>query len=404
MKFDWWLTGVCSSRVFSGLVFMTYAAALPILQKEWAMSAAAAGSIASAYHIGYAVSLVIFSALADRTGPKPLYLWTMSAAALFSLGFALLARSYLSALFLYTFVAFSLGGTYTTGLMILADHYPVQRRGFVMGFFIASSSFSYALSLAISGIALPLGGYKLSFLLTCLGPVVGSILAWITLAKTRVAIVKRQEGKGFRKEVIENRPAMLLISGYTFHNWELLGMWAWTPAFLFACLAGGETGGLKTAGLGAYITASFHFTGLFASFSMGALSDRLGRARVMLMLASTSAICSFVFGWSIEWSFILVIGIGLIYAFSSLGDSPILSAALSEVVEYRYLGAAFGMRSLLGFGAGAISPLIFGAILDWTNPVASAHIPYKMWGWAYSIFGLGGLGATWAAYRFGRRS
>ena len=404
MKFDWWLTGICSSRVFNALVFMTYAAALPILQKEWAMSAAAAGSIASAFHLGYAVSLIIFSALADRTGPKPLYLWAMSATALFSLGFALLARSYLSALFLYTLVAVSLGGTYTTGLMILADHYPVQRRGFVMGFFIASTSLSYALSLAISGIALPLGGYKLSFLLTCLGPVVGSILAWITLAKTRVAIVKRQEGQGFRKEVIENRPAMLLISGYTFHNWELLGMWAWTPAFLFACLASGETGGLETAGLGAYITASFHFAGLFASFSMGALSDRLGRARVIFMLAGASAVCSFVFGWSIGWSFILVIGIGLIYAFSALGDSPILSAGLSEVVEYRYLGAAFGMRSLLGFGAGAISSLVFGAILDWTNPVASAHIHYNTWGWAYSILGLGGVGAVWAAYRFRKMS
>lgn len=404
MKLDWWLTGICSSRFFSGLVVMTYAAALPILQKEWVMSAAAAGSIASAYNIGFAISLVIFSALADRTGPKPIYIWSIFAGALFSLGFALFARDYLSALILYTLVAISLGGTYTTGLMILADHYPVQRRGFAMGFFIASTSLSYALSLALSGIALPIGGYKLSFLLTCLGPVAGSILGWITLAKTRVTTVKRKAGRGFRKEVIGNRPAMLLIGGYTFHNWELLGMWAWTPAFLFGCLAGGETEGLRIAGLGAYITASFHFTGLFASFSMGALSDRLGRARVMLILTGTSALCSLLFGWSIGWSFILVIIIGLIYSFSALGDSPILSAALSEAVEYPYLGVAYGIRSLFGFGAGAISPLIFGVILDWSNPITSANIDYKIWGWAYSMLGLGGLGAFWAASRFRKMS
>jgi len=41
--------------------------------------------------------------------------------------------------------------------MILADHYPVQRRGMAIGSFIASTSFGYALSLVLSGIALPWG-------------------------------------------------------------------------------------------------------------------------------------------------------------------------------------------------------------------------------------------------------
>jgi len=402
MKFDWWLTGICFSRVFNGLVFMTYAAALPVLQKEWQMSAVAAGSIASGFQIGYAVSLVIFSALADRISPKRLYLWSMSWAALFSLGFAFLARGYLSALLLYIIVAISLGGTYTTGLMILADQYPVKRRGMAMGFFIASTSLGYALSLFLSGIALPVGGYRLSFLLTCLGPLVGSILAWITLFKTEVPAQKRQEGKRFMKDVLGNRPARLLISGYTFHSWELLGLWAWTPAFLASCLAIGGTEGLRAAGFGSYIAALFHVTGLLASFSMGALSDHLGRARVILLMSCISMVCSFIFGWSIGWPFILVMGIGLIYAFSALGDSPVLSAALTEAVDVQYLGASFGLRSFLGFGAGSISPLVFGAVLDWTNPITSTLIHYTTWGWAYIILGLGGLGAVWTAYRFGK--
>jgi len=404
MKFDWWLTGICFSRVFNGLVFMTYAAALPVLQKEWQMSAAAAGSIASGFQLGYAISLVIFSALADRISPKVLYLWSFAVAAFFSLGFALMAREYISALLLYTTVGISLGGTYTTGLMILAHQYPVERRGMAMGFFIASTSLGYALSLFLSGIALPIGGYKLSFLLTCLGPLIGSILAWITLSKTEVPAAKRQQGQKFMRDVLGNRPARLLISGYAFHSWELLGMWSWTPAFLTGCLAISGIEASRAAGLGAYITALFHATGLLASFSMGLLSDHLGRARVIIVMSSISMVCSFVFGWSIGWPFILVIGIGLIYAFSALGDSPVLSAALSEAVDGPYLGAAFGLRSLLGFGAGAISPLIFGAILDWTNPTVLTLLNYTTWGWAYSILGLGGVGAVWTAYRFRRIS
>jgi MFS family permease len=93
--------------------------------------------------------------------------------------------------------------------------------------------------------------------------------------------------------------------------------------------------------------------------------------------------------------------IGLTYAFSTLGDSPVLSAALTEVVNPSYLGSAFGLRSLLGFGAGAISPLIFGVVLDWTNPAQVMSGNYPTWGWAFSTFGIAGLGAVWAAYRLG---
>ena len=91
---------------------MTYAAALPVLQQEWAMSAAAAGSITSGYQISYAMSLVVFSALADKIGPKPLFIRSLLAAAVFSIAFAVFARSYHSALIFYVLVALSLGGTY----------------------------------------------------------------------------------------------------------------------------------------------------------------------------------------------------------------------------------------------------------------------------------------------------
>jgi MFS family permease len=401
-RFDGWLAGVCASRVFNGLVFMSYAAALPVLQREWGMTAAQAGLIASGLQIGYAVSLVVFSNVADRISPKRLYLWSLFAAGVFSLIFALFARGFTSALILHTLVGISLGGTYTTGVMIIADQYASRHRGMAVGFFIASTSCGYAFSLAISGVAIPVGGTKLSFLLTCLGPMLGWFLAWITLRRTVVPAPGRRKEQRFTREVLGNRPAMLLIWGYTCHNWELLGMWSWTPAFLAACLALTGSTAVGAAGYGAYITASFHFVGLLASFSMGTLSDRVGRARILLVLAAASMACSFLFGWSAGWPLVLVVGIGLVYAFTALGDSPILSAALTEEVDAAYLGAALGFRSLVGFGAAAVAPVAFGAVLDWTNPMIHGQRVYTDWGWAFSVLGLGGAGAVWAALRFGR--
>jgi MFS family permease len=401
-RFDGWLAGICASRVFNGLVFMSYAAAIPVLQREWGMSATQAGLVASGFQIGYAVSLVVCSSVADRISPKRLYLWSLFAAGVFSLIFAVFARGFSSALILHTIVGVALGGTYTTGVMIIADQFVARHRGMAVGFFIASTSCGYAFSLAISGVAIPVGGYELSFLLTCLGPMLGWFLAWVTLRHTAVPAVGRRKGQRFTQEVLGNRPAMLLIWGYTCHNWELLGMWSWTPAFLAACLALTGSTEVGAAGHGAYITASFHFVGLLASFSMGTLSDRMDRARILLALAAASMACSFLFGWSAGRPLVLVVGIGLVYAFTALGDSPILSAALTEEVDPAYLGAALGFRSLVGFGAGAVAPVAFGAVLDWTNPMIHGQRVYADWGWAFSVLGLGGAGAVWAALRFGR--
>jgi len=401
-RFDGWLAGICASRVFNGMVFMSYAAALSVLQREWGMSAAQAGLIASGFQIGYAVSLVVCSSVADRISPKRLHLWSLFAAGVFSLIFALFARGFASALILHTIVGISLGGTYTTGVMIIADQYAARHRGMAVGFFIASTSCGYAFSLAISGVAIPIGGTKLSFLLTCFGPMLGWFLAWVTLRRTAVPAPGRRKEQRFTREVLGNRPAMLLIWGYTCHNWELLGMWSWTPAFLAACLALTGSTEVSAAGYGAYITASFHFVGLLASFSMGTLTDRMDRARIQLALAAASMACSFLFGWSAGWPLVLVVGIGLVYAFTALGDSPILSAALTEEVDAAYLGAALGFRSLVGFGAGAVAPVAFGVVLDWANPMIHGQRVYADWGWAFSVLGLGGAGAVWAALRFGR--
>jgi MFS family permease len=93
----------------------------------------------------------------------------------------------------------------------------------------------------------------------------------------------------------------------------------------------------------------------------------------------------------------------MVYAFTGIGDSPVLSAGITESVDPSYLGATFALRSFLGFGAGAIAPLAFGAILDWTNPNFTADGYYATWGWAYSVLGLGGVGAVVAAFLLFKR-
>ena len=135
-----WLVGLCLSRFLMALVFTSYAAVLPVLQREWEMSAAAAGSVASAFQIGYALSLVGFNLLADRIGARPAFLWSSIAGAPTAMAFALLANGPVSAAVLYGVTALSMGGNYTPGLILIAERFPVATRGRATGFFLAAEA------------------------------------------------------------------------------------------------------------------------------------------------------------------------------------------------------------------------------------------------------------------------
>jgi MFS family permease len=399
MRLDGWLLALCLARACMMAMFMSYAAVLPVLLSAWSMSATMAGSISTGFQAGYAVSLLVFSALADRVGARRVFVWSSWLTAISGVLFALFARSYVSGLVLYTLVAIANGGTYTTAIMLLADRYPPARRGAAVGWLIASSSLGYALSLLLSGAALAWGGYPAAFLASATGPLIGAVIVAFALRGTPNVVHARQPESGFGTAVLKNPRAVRLVAGYTFHSWELLGMWAWVPAFLAAAFTVGGAGAVRGVELGAYVSAAFHLVGLVASSSMGGLSDRLGRRTVLVALAASSAVCSCVFGWLIGWPLALVFAVGAVYAFTALGDSPVLSTAFTESVPSAYLGAGLALRSLLGFGAGAIAPLAFGAVLDATNPPGATP---TMWGWAFVTLGLGGAGAAWSALGLAR--
>ena len=386
---------LCLSRAFMTLIFLTYAASLTVLRSAWGMSATAAGSISTGFQFGFAISLFGCSWLADRISARRVFLASAALAAVTSLAFALFARSYLSGLILYTLVALSQGGTYTTAIMLMADRYGPERRGAALGWLIASSSFGSACSLLIAGLTLSGGNYPLTFMVTSAGPLIGLVLGWFALRSTPNMVHHRGGDLHFRAEVLKNPQATRLITSYIFHNWELLAMWAWTPAFMTASLAAsGSSAGRAVAG-GAFVASSFHVMGLLASSTMGRLSDHLGRRTVLVALAAISTVCSFTIGWLVSAPAAIVVAVGSLYAFTALGDSPVLSTALTEAVRPAYLGAALAVRSFLGFGAGAIAPLVFGAVLDATNPPGAAP---ATWGWAFTALGLGGLIATASAY------
>jgi MFS family permease len=266
---------------------------------------------------------------------------------------------------------------------------PPTRRGHAIGWFLASASLGYAVALLLIGSLAPALGWRGALFVLAGLSAVSAIVATAAVPQDRPAANARPPLGSTPRRVVLNRPALLITVGYTFHSWELLGMWTWTPAFLAAVLAARGDGG-AAVGTGVALVASFHLVGLVANAAAGRLSDRWGRTAVILVMLGVSAACSFSFGWLFTAPLIVVVVVGLVYARSAIGDSPVLSTGFTELVEPSALGAWFAVRSLAGFAAGAVAAWLFGVILDLSNP--GQHIgEYAVWGWAFTTLGAGAL-------------
>jgi MFS family permease len=385
------IVAICMARVFLFATFMTVAATIPLLIPEWRLSAAAAGAIVSSFTIGYAASLFVFAWFADHWGAKRMVCVSALAAAVTSLAFGLLARDWRLAMVLYGLVGLAQGGVYTPLIMVLSDEVEPARRGSAMGWLIASTSIGYAASLIVAGLGIALGGWKAAFALTGILPAVGAVILIAALAPVPNQVHPRPRETRLADELLRNKEGRLLIAGYVAHSWELLGMWAWISAFLATSLA---LGGMEAAGStvsGAYLSGALHLFGATAAFTMGRLSDRTGRRPVLLALAGAGAIASFAIGWLVGSPPMVLVPLALAYAFVCLGDSPVLTTALSEAVRPGYLGAVLAWRGLAGFGAGAVAPLGFGLVLD--AATAADLGPAMSWGLSFAVLGLGGVAA-----------
>jgi len=371
---------------------MIYSGSLPFLLDEWSMSGTEAGAIQSVFNLAYAASLLVASWLSDHIGAKRVFLASNAFSLMAFALFALAARSYESALILYGIVGLALGGSYTPALMLVAAKVPSSSRGTAMGVVLAGSSLGYCAAIALAASGIPVFGYRPTW-------AVVTVVLSIGLAASVAALIE-EPGDVNRSEALKHcetsfastlgsRRSILLTTGYTAHCWELLGMWAWAPAFLTITLA--QQIEWPAATLGIVIACILHFSGAVSTLVSGSLSDRFGRRFILVSMALLGAVLSFFFGWSGSWGATVVLVLASIYGFATIADSGVLSTAMTESVPQQYLGSMLALRSILGFGAGAISPLAFGWVLDVTNP---DHSDPRNWGWAFAMLGVGGSLAT----------
>jgi MFS family permease len=397
-----WLAALCTSRVLAATWFVAYSAVLPLTQAAWSLSGREAGMIQAAFHLGYLSSLFIVGFIADHFGAKRAYVTTGVAACLSPWVFVLFADGFWSAFWLHALTGLCQGGTYTPALALINHHVEPTRRGRAMGYLIAGSSAGYAICLGVAGFALKFTDWRGALASVALLPLASWLLGAFVLRGTPNVVHPRPAGEPLLAAlpaVLRNRRGMLSIWAYTFHNWELLGLWAWLPAFLTAALL---VHGMNAEGA-LLLAALTYVANIAGSIVGGTMADRWGRIPTLLTWSCISCMLSFSIGWLVGAPIAALVVLACLYNFAAIADSSTHSTVLAEGVPPHYIGVAYAVRSVIGFGAGVVSPVVFGWALDLAGGGRSSTSAFA-WGVAWSTLGIGALLGPLATWRLRKSS
>ena len=391
-----WLKLIAIGRILSALTFFMYVGSIQQLIVLWKLSATEAGLIQTFLVAGFAIALFISSYCSDFYNPNRILSIYLIINFLSSFIFYLIAKDFWTASFINFFIGFAQGGIYGPTILLVSEKFKSKNKGTAMGIMLGSQSLGYGISLSLSYIITTNYGYKISFLIASLMGLVGAIFL---LSAVYEDFFKKYKFLDLDKKfsLSQNRKTKLLITGYTAHAIELFGLWSWLPVFLGIVILNKISIATVTAGI--VIGFSIHLSGVFSSIIAGYFSDSLGRRKILVTFSLLSAILSFLIGWTAELNLLLIILISICYSFFAIGDSGVLTAALTESTPKYCVGRTVAYRSILGIGFGSITPAIFGFIIDITNN----HQPISLetnWILAFSFLGVSGLIATFCATQF----
>lgn len=391
---------MCLAEALGMLTFSTFPALLPTFLDEWQLSATAAGTLSGLFFVGYMAAVPILTALTDRIDARLVYLWSTVLTFAAAMAFALLAEGFWSAAPLRVLAGAGLAGTYMPGLKALTDRIEDPRlQTRAVSFYTSSFGIGSALSYLVAGEIAEAAHWRWAFGLPGLAVLVAFAIALAVLRPKPVtgAPARFLSFLDFRP-VLRNRQAMAYVLAYSAHNWELFGMRAWIVAFLVfsASLQPDGAAGFWSA---TAIAAAIGLLGMPASVLGNELAGRFGRgAMVSLYMLVSVLVCGLV-GFSAALPFVLVVGLCLLHGITVTVDSASITTGAVQAAEPARKGATMAMHSFLGFGFSFLGSLAPGVALD----LGGGRDSQLAWGLAWLTMAAGAAFGPVAIWLLARR-
>jgi MFS family permease len=373
---------MCLAEVLTMLGVFTFPSLMPEFIAAWKLSNTEAGWIAGITLGGYALSVPVLVSLTDRIDAR--YVYTggalLTAVALF--GFAYLATGFWSALALRMLAGVGLAATYMPGLRVLVDRYGGQKQARALAFYTASFSLGTAISFYFSGEVGARLGWIDAHIIAGIGAIASALLVFLAMQPiTPQKPDVKTKLLDFRP-VLRNREAMGYVLAYCAHSWELFAMRSWLVAFLaYSLTLQGSTEGAIAPTVVATLSAFF---AMITSIGGNELADRFGRRGMVIVFLISAGTMALFIGSLAALPYWIVVLLVIFYAGLVQLDSAALTAGAVMAAEKGRRGATLGLHALIGFGGGAVGPLVVGMVLDMTG----GGLTTTSWGYAFASMGV----------------
>ncbi len=355
----------CVAEVVSMTGFGLFPGLLPTFLEEWRLSNTEAGWINGIYFGAYALAVPVLVSLTDRVDPRRVYLLGSVLTAASSVGFGWLAQGFWSGLAWRALAGVGLAGTYMPGLKALTDHLGDRVESRAVAFYTATFSIGASLSLVLAGELAAWLDWRATFVLAGLGPLLAGLAIWWAtppsaphhLSAPRTFLLD------FRP-VLRNRRALGYVLAYSAHNWELFALRSWLVTFLVFAQAQQPAGSVGLGWSATWLAGLVTLLGLPASVLGNEASVRFGRRRVVTAVMLVSAVTACLVAAAPLGSFVLAVGLCLLYGVTVSADSASITAGAVAAAAAGQRGATMAVHSFIGFAGAFAGPLAFGVVLD----------------------------------------
>jgi MFS transporter, MHS family, shikimate and dehydroshikimate transport protein len=369
--YDFYIYGTAAALVFNQLFFPK--------------SSEIVGTILSlsTFAIGFLVRPiggVIFGALGDRIGRVKVLVITLvlmgSATTLIGLLPTFNTIGYwapLLLLILRMLQGAGAGAEFAGAVITVAEYSSIKRRGFYSALPYAGVSIGLLLSTGVFAIVNSLPkeqflswGWRIPFLLSSIVVMFGMFIRLRVKETPAFETIKQphQEKRLPFLELFRRAPRKLVLAWAVFiSDFALVYIY---QTFVTSYVA--TTLKLPNSVMLTTLTIT-GFLQIITVPAFGALSDKIGRRRVIIGGALVSALFAFPFFWLVNTRIPLLIGLAVIFA-SAIARSAIVSAQTSWLCElfdtrFRYSGFAIGREWPSIFGG--ITPVIASSLLFWSH-------------------------------------
>ena len=383
--------------VFDSMDTGLIAFVLPLLIKEWGLSATQAGMLGSIGLVGMALGAVAAGTLADRVGRKTVFSVTI---VLYSLatGLCAVAPNY-ELLVLFRFlVGLGLGGELPVAATLVTEYVPGRARGRFMVLLESFWAVGWLLAALIAYFIIPVTGWRTAFLIGAL-PALYTMVIRMHLPESVRYLLKKGKIEEARKIVssleerchMEHRPlevtekdvaeetkgsfTSLWTSRFikrTVMLWlvwfgivfSYYGVFMWLPSLVFK--------------QGFTVVKTFEYVLVMTlsqlpGYAAAAwLVDRLGRRYTLSLFLLGSGIASYFFGHAETVTTLLCWGATM--SFFNLGAWGVIYTYTPELYPTEIRGLGCGWATGFGRVGGMVAPLLVGALL--TDAWDMGHIFY----------------------------